>query len=328
MILIIADIYDLHADKVEESLKKDNISYFRLNLDYASLIKTRIIFHFNSWIIQKEDRSVNSIFFSCVWCRRAFVELSLEEREKIEADVGLKIWRSEWNVTLLGLYTSIRKIPWLNPLREAIRGENKYWQMELATDIGFFIPPTIISNSKKELIQFCREHNDVVFKLMSQDIYTFNDRKVKGFYTNRISERDLEKLFLVDGENPIVLQKYIEKQYEVRYTVVGEEHFVCRIDSQMSSIACNDWRRYDIANTPHTILNPPEKIKRKVSLLLNKMEICYGALDFIVTPKDEWYFLEINCMGQWLWIEDLTGLKISQSIARWLKTRELNQNQA
>lgn len=184
----------------------------------------------------------------------------------------------------------MRRIPWLNPLREAIRGENKYWQMELARDIGFLVPPTIISNSKQRLIEFCKKHTDSIFKLMSQDIYILNKNEIRGFYTNRIKEGDIEKLFLLKGENPIVLQKYIQKKYEVRYTVVGEEHFVCQIDSQKSSIACNDWRRYDIANTPHNILIPPIEIKEKVSLLLKKMEILYGALDFIVTPDNECFF--------------------------------------
>ena len=51
---------------------------------------------------------------------------------------------------------------------------------------------------------------------------------------------------------------------------------------------------------------------------MSEFNLNYGALDFIVTPNDEWYFLELNSMGQFLWIEDLTGLDISKSIATWL----------
>lgn len=35
----------------------------------------------------------------------------------------------------------------------------------------------------------------------------------------------------------------------------------------------------------------------------------------IVTPKGDYVFLEINPDGQWLWIERLTGLPISEAIA-------------
>lgn len=51
---------------------------------------------------------------------------------------------------------------------------------------------------------------------------------------------------------------------------------------------------------------------------MRKLNINYGAFDFIVDKNNEWFFLEVNPMGQWLWIEDLTGLQISDAICDWL----------
>jgi acetyl/propionyl-CoA carboxylase alpha subunit len=48
------------------------------------------------------------------------------------------------------------------------------------------------------------------------------------------------------------------------------------------------------------------------------MQLEFGALDFIVDPEGNWWFLEVNPSGQWLWIETLTGLDISGEIAQWL----------
>ncbi|WP_285758821.1 MvdC/MvdD family ATP grasp protein [Helicobacter heilmannii] len=319
MILILADAFDAHADRVERSLKQEGVAYFRFNLDFCSLSKTLVSFDGSCWFLRVGERSVSSDMFSCVWCRRAFVELSLEERRAFERDNDFKIWRAEWNATLLGIYTSLRSLPWLNPLRKALQGENKYYQMELAHKAGFLTPPTIVSNDKQRLVDFCLQHqDDALFKMMSQEVY-WEDNTIKGFYTNRLGSSSITSHFSPIGENPIVLQKYMPKQYEVRWTVVGREHFVCRIDSQKSSIACHDWRRYDIAHTPHSVIAPaPESIVKKVNILLDWMCLEYGALDFIVTPENEWIFLEINCMGQWLWIEDLTNLGISNAITKWL----------
>jgi hypothetical protein len=51
-----------------------------------------------------------------------------------------------------------------------------------------------------------------------------------------------------------------------------------------------------------------------------------------VTPSGEWYFLEVNSMGQWLWIEDLTGLPITATLADSLcllnQTYSLKENSA
>jgi glutathione synthase/RimK-type ligase-like ATP-grasp enzyme len=51
---------------------------------------------------------------------------------------------------------------------------------------------------------------------------------------------------------------------------------------------------------------------------MKDLHLQYGAFDLIKSTDGYYYFLEVNSQGQWLWIEDLTGLKITQSIADWL----------
>jgi glutathione synthase/RimK-type ligase-like ATP-grasp enzyme len=316
VLLILTDRFDKHSDVVINKLNQDNVNYFRLNLDVDSLRYTKVLFNGNEWIITTQNAEINSRDIKCVWARRPFVELTLEEQSDQSND--FKIWRNEWNKTLLGFYLDLNDAKWLNPLRKAYKAENKYLQMKLAKDIGFRIPDTLVSNNKDSLMDFCSKHNNnVVLKLMSQEFYETKDG-FKGLYVNKINYDDL-KDFNDNCENPIVLQQYIDKSFEVRYTVIGKEHLVCKIDSQKSKVANIDWRRYDIANTPHFKIEPPESIRRMVNLFMKELQLEYGALDFIVSENNEWYFLEINSMGQWLWIEDLTGLDISGSIVNWIK---------
>jgi glutathione synthase/RimK-type ligase-like ATP-grasp enzyme len=316
MILILTDKFDVHADAIIKKLIEERIDYFRMNLDVESLMKTHVSFENFVWEIKTEMGEIFSNNISCVWCRRPFVELTLQEQGNSEID--FKIWKNEWNKTLLGLYNSLKDLEWLNPLRKAYKGENKYYQMDVARKVGFKFPETLISNNKTKITQFASEYDKVLFKLMSQEIYDLGDENFKGLFTNVVTKNELED-FTEYGENPIVLQRYIDKEFEVRYTVVGDEHLVCKIDSQCSAKAKYDWRHYDIANTPHFSMEAPDDIKHKVTLMLSELELEYGALDFIVTPENEWYFLEINCMGQWLWIEQLTNLSISDAIVKWIK---------
>jgi glutathione synthase/RimK-type ligase-like ATP-grasp enzyme len=44
----------------------------------------------------------------------------------------------------------------------------------------------------------------------------------------------------------------------------------------------------------------------------------YSSFDLVLNHNDEYVFLETNPFGQWLWIEDLTGLPISKTIADYL----------
>ena len=316
MVLILTDCFDVHADIVVEELEKENIPFFRFDLDVESLKKVYISFENSIWKIKTKDNEISSKQITCVWCRRPFVELSLQEQRY--TDIDFKIWKNEWNKTLLGLYNSLKQIPWLNPLRKAYKGENKYYQMDIAKEVGLKMPQTLISNDKRMIEKFAIKHKKNLFKLMSQEIYDLGNDDFKGLYTNVIRLKDIEK-FNETEENPIVLQEYIDKKYEVRYTIVGKEHFVCCIESQQSEKAKEDWRRYDIANTPHRRIEAPKEIQTKVSNMLKLLDLEYGALDFIITPEDEWVFLEINCMGQWLWIEELTGMSISKAIVKWIK---------
>jgi glutathione synthase/RimK-type ligase-like ATP-grasp enzyme len=311
-ILIIADIADTHADAVENVIKAKNQFTYRLNLDRETLLKTFLSYRDNNATISTYQGDITTSDIGSIWVRKAFVELSLEERESETVDEI--IWRNEWNRSLLGLYHALSQNPWISPLPLAIRAENKLYQWSLAREVGLKLPPTLTSNVKQELEDFCNLYDgQVAFKLLHQDIYR-SHHKVVGFYTNKITLHDLAQ-FTKTGENPITVQQYIEKDYEVRWTIVGNQHFLCRIESQLSDSAKIDWRRYDLPKTPHYSMEPPEFLKLQVEKLMELLGLAYGALDFVVTPSGEWYFLEVNSMGQWLWIEDLTGLPITAALA-------------
>jgi len=314
MILIISDRNDVHTIKVESFLKREAIQYVRFNIDVESLKATIIRFHGFEWNIDCPTGSFSTNEITVIWNRRTYVELLLDEIDN--NDAGFKIWKGEWNKTLLGIYASLESKKWLNFYRDSYYAENKYRQYNVAEQIGFKTPSFVCSNDKSFLQDFYNNKEEKVLKFMSQDFYKI-DNEYKGLYVNKI-EKDGLDLFQENGENPIILQDYISKKFEVRYTVVGKEHFVCKIDSQASKVANIDWRRYDLANTPHEIINPPKEIEKGVINFMKEFKLNFGALDFVVSKSDEWYFLELNSMGQFLWIEDLTGLEISHSIATWL----------
>ena len=48
-----------------------------------------------------------------------------------------------------------------------------------------------------------------------------------------------------------------------------------------------------------------------------------AAIDVVLGKDNKLYFLEINPMFEWLWIEKLTGMKISKSIADALLKKDV-----
>ncbi len=319
-ILILSDQFDTHADVVEEKIVARGGSVFRINLDVDSLNRSTISYVNRSWKISCGGRTLKDSDVRSVWCRRTSVSLTAEQQ--LDLSNGFRLWRSEWNRVLFGFYNSIHNIEWINNIRKATLSDNKYYQMNIAGACGLNVPDTISSNEKEILIDFAVKQNYVAIKFMSQDIYYSEDGSISGIYVNRIDAEALSD-FSDFGENPVTLQRYIDKDYEVRYTYVDGEIFVCKIDSQKSARAMVDWRRYDLKNTPHTQIRAPDSIVNSVKLLMSNLGLHFGAIDFIVDRSGTWWFLEINTAGQWLWIEDLSGLKISDSIASALIRRAM-----
>lgn len=315
MILIFSDVHDEHTNSVVHELDRINAEYFRLDLDVNSLNSTYYTYNesMGHISVRQHSRELNFDDVRIVWVRRPFMELSLEEQEK--KGKSFKVWKNEWNKAILSMYVELKGKLWLNNVRKALAAENKFYQVKVAEEVGFLQPQSLISNDKEKLLSFCNQYGFVALKPMEQVIYR-SDKNLLGLYVNKIDCKMLDSFKLLK-ENPIWLQQYIEKDYEVRYTVVGDDHFVCQIDSQKSHIAQTDWRRYDLPNTPHRLITPPQEIRQKVSNLLNVLGLRYGAIDFIV-HNGEWFFLEINPFGQYLWIEMLTGAPISKSIATFL----------
>ncbi len=248
--------------------------------------------------------------------------MSLTSEHEGEVSNGFRLWRSEWNRTLYGLYNALGDAFWLNHVRMATLADNSSISCVWRRNAAFRFPFTT-SNSREDLMAFAREVGDVALKFMAQDMYRSDTGQALGLYVNRLTERELADFGGLD-ENPVTLQQYVDKDYEVRYTFVDGAHLACKILSQAGEQTKVDWRRYDIPNTPHLAMEPPDDVRLQVTSLMRALGLSFGAMDFIVDKSGRWWFLEVNSSGQWLWIEDLVGLRISDSITNCLVSRSSN----
>jgi len=92
-----------------------------------------------------------------------------------------------------------------------------------------------------------------------------------------------------------LFQEWVPKEYEVRVTVVDDRLFAARIDAK-SATALVDWRS-DYENVTYTLWEVPTTVKLSVMSLLDRLQLRFGTLDFVVTPANEWVFLEFTDRG-------------------------------
>ncbi len=79
-----------------------------------------------------------------------------------------------------------------------------------------------------------------------------------------------------------------------------------------------DWRSERLTTT-YSWFELPDSIERQLTELLRVLGLDYAASDFIVTEAGEFYYLESNPHGAWLWLEEkLDAPLISRAVADFL----------
>jgi glutathione synthase/RimK-type ligase-like ATP-grasp enzyme len=197
------------------------------------------------------------------------------------------------------------------------KAQEKIHQLTLAQALGFEVPDTLVTNDPDEFIDFYNRHDgNIISKNTAVRVESMVNGAFSG-YTRRVLPDDLR--FVFDAALcPLTLQSYIDKALELRVTVVGSDLFAVAIDSQVSCRTRTDWRHYDDRHTEYRIYQLPEPIKTRCLELARALQLKYAAMDVILTPGGSFVFLEVNPNGQYLWLEDATGLPISARIAKLL----------
>jgi glutathione synthase/RimK-type ligase-like ATP-grasp enzyme len=119
---------------------------------------------------------------------------------------------------------------------------------------------------------------------------------------------------------PATFQSLIHKQSDIRVTIVGEKVFCAEILSQTDDDASVDWRRTSNPNLPHKHHDLPREVELRLLQYMKRLGLEYGAIDLVLDREEGYYFLEANPGGQWLWLDRILDLGITQSIADWLET--------
>ncbi|HEY5808110.1 MAG TPA: hypothetical protein VIT67_09100 [Povalibacter sp.] len=197
-------------------------------------------------------------------------------------------------------------------------GQRKASQLGRAQQLGFELAPTIVSNDPQEFLDLYRAESGRLISKINGALQ-LRSRMGSEFmrYTNPVSKRDVMRAQSI-AHGPLVLQAYVPKQMEIRVTVVGEQVFAAEIHSQTTNRTKLDWRRYDLGATPHHPHNLPAVVAQRCVDLVKVSDLTYGTIDLILTPDGRYVFLELNSAGEYGWIEQLSGLPISEAIADFL----------
>lgn len=320
MILIITNKEDTHPTPVIRQLNERNIPVFRLNTealltDYQFCWQSdtdSMDFHIKN--IQT-GLEVSGSDIIAVWERRPEkpAELSVQNEPEINRH---NLAEALGFLQFLRYY--IKDLFSIGSIANDKIASSKMLQLKIARELGFRTPDSCFSNQKDDILKFASRYENIVLKSIVNDCI-WNEEKGQEyvFYTRKIASDSLadvpEESF---SQTVSFVQNYIEKLFELRITVVMDRFFACKIDSQIldDDKGKFDWRQGYDYGLKYEIYDLPPTVADFCLRYLERMNLHFGCFDMIVTPENEYVFLECNPNGQWLWIEEETGLNISGAI--------------
>ena len=227
---------------------------------------------------------------------------------------------------LHGLYDALEHAYWISPLENIRIASNKLRQLRQATRLGMIVPKTIFTNDARIAKEFIASisgqviYKPVADRFLSTRAGPWEDHTViREIYTTLLDSSIVDAGLARLSMCPALFQERIEKEVDLRVTVVGQKVFAAEIHSQAQQDTMVDWRRgNDPYTIEHRVHNLPPVVEGHCLGLVRAFGLEFGAIDMIKCTDGRYVFLEINPNGNYGWIEQLTGLRIHKAIAEQL----------
>lgn len=323
-ILILTNSGDLHADIIESLLEEKGHPPIRLNLDTFPrdyMIHQQMMpGNLHATLTHLPTGSV--VDFSrigAIWARKnasfQFLSDDLSPQEKAFAD-------KEATHVLNGLLYALDGY-WMSHPVAVRQAQWKAEQSIRALNMGFNLPNSLITNAPKLVKEFrARVHHKMITKVMSDTFLAANDvefeqLQVHGMSTTLVTDEHMQSIDAV-REIPCYFQEYIPKQFELRVTVIGNQVFCARIDSQQDARTEIDYRDFS-ADIGYEAFDLPSDVEQRCLAFVHSYGLQFGAIDLIVTPSGDYVFLENNPVGQFWFVEQLVPeLRMMDAVAECL----------
>ncbi|MDP2387949.1 MAG: grasp-with-spasm system ATP-grasp peptide maturase [Bacteroidota bacterium] len=197
---------------------------------------------------------------------------------------------------------------------------NKLYQLSLAVECGLNIPYTAIANDSSTVKKILLEHKSIVSKSIQASLNYQTKSNMYSLMTSKFENCDLD----TSAANFFYtkFQPQIVKDFELRIFFLNKKFYTMAIFSQRNKKTEVDFRNYDFENPNRCVpYKLPVFLEKKLLKLMNKLDLLSGSIDMIVRGK-EYYFLEVNPVGQFGMVSYPCNYYLEEKIAEILSKNE------
>lgn len=306
MILVISAPEDIHAQAVLKELARRGIAARLLNFsEFPMRMSVTGSFdnngHHDFVLTFANGAKVPMSDVSAVWWRRP---QPFGVPAEVKDPVHRQFAYTESATVFQGIWQSSRAL-WINDVMRDAAAAHKPWQLSLAKEIGLTIPETLITNDPDEAKAFWQRFpGEVIYKPFLQNAHAWRE--------TRILRPEEEAMAGAVRLAPVLFQRYIPGQADLRVTVIGDRLFAAAADLGQARYEADVRLNNDIPYQRHEL---PGDVEDKLFTLMRRLGLEYGAIDLRLTPDGEYFFFEVNPAGQFLYVEYATGQPIAAALA-------------
>ena len=200
---------------------------------------------------------------------------------------------------------------------------NKSVQLLIAKACGMHVPATLMTNSPEAVRSYLRQTpSRTICKAFFPHIWEKQVRtSVAVTETFELTQEMLPEHDEVLTYAPAIYQQMVVKQFDVRMVLLGNAVYSYSLHNPTGAI---DWRQ-DASQGLVQVqpIDTPPEVEQGVLAFAARSQIAYGSFDFAVDDNGQWWFLEVNEGGQFLWLDDFNpSLHVQEKFAAFLTSPE------
>jgi glutathione synthase/RimK-type ligase-like ATP-grasp enzyme len=313
-ILILTNKSDMESDLIGLNLLKNGIEYNKI-IEEDIPLNSKCEFHINTkqqFYIQSGDQRIDLKKIQLVLFR--YFDLRFLS---YLSGVYQIFYSQQWYQTFLNLKNCL-KCTWINDPEKTMQSENRLLQLTLAKKVGFKIPKTLITNDPVVAKNFfIKNSQSVIIKVLHHHRIDIGYNSF-NFFTKEMNKEVLDK---IDDLvlSPIIFQTKIKKLFEIRVTIIGDKIFACKLEADRE--VYSDIHKINEKDMKFNEIELDDKVSKKCLKLMKKLGLKISSIDLIIDKESrEVYFLEINPICDWLWIENKTQMPITNTVCNLLQS--------
>lgn len=331
MIIIFTIKYDISTSNVIQWLNYFNQEVIRINSD-DDIYKLELI---NEYSILFRNTITNKVYNlleakSCWWrrngiSRNTFTNYKRENLIYSNQDLSSliigngNILTEETEHLKEYIYTKIYEKCKIN-IGKPLFNLNKLIVLDIAKKIGFRIPNYKIITNTQQLEDF-----ESISKAISNGVYKIIDNHSYYSYTEKLNLKKIKRQSV--DVYPSIQMELIDKKLEIRSFYIENNFFSMAIFSQSSEQTKIDFRKYNNVFPNKTEpFQLPKNIEEKLAQIFKEINLNCGSIDLIIDKNDNYYFLEINPVGQYGMVADPCNYELDKLIAKYLINGKIKTN--